>query len=113
MEERERLELVRFVEDTERLLRWVIHDPHSAVPKYLRRPLIDAWPTTRSRFASLRGSVDAGELDDRLDEHGLSGPELIAKLIAFRAPYEAWERRSRRRARSNTEENWRPEGETA
>ena len=100
MDQSERAELVRFLDETQELLRWVIHDRRSALPSYLRNPLLDAWGVTRGRFARLREFISSGELDVGLDEHGLSGPELVAKLVAFRVPFQAWDRRRQRRMRS-------------
>src|ERR1700680_2205798 len=108
MNDSEREQLVEFVHQTQELLDWVINDPRSALPSHLRTPLRDAWEITVRRFGTIADSIGGQTLDDDLDEHGLSGPELLAKLTAFSAYYESWSalllkqrRRRRRRATSS------------
>jgi hypothetical protein len=97
----ERSSLVTLLARTRQILDWVVLDRGSKVPAHLRDPLRDAWTSvTRERFSELEQSVASGRYDDDLDRHGLSGPELRAKLVAFNAHYQAWsnlEHRTRRR----------------
>ena len=101
MDDEERSNLIAFIDRTMEVLDWVIRDRGSKVPPHLRAPLRDAWTgITRERFNGVRQRIASGEYDNELDEHGLSGPELRAKLAAFNAYYQAWsniERRTRRR----------------
>jgi hypothetical protein len=91
MEDHERADLVEFVAQTREVLSWVITDSRSKVPSYLRGDLIRAWEErTAARFSDLQNLISAGDLDDELDDHGLSGPELQAKLTAFHAYHEQW-----------------------
>jgi hypothetical protein len=91
MEDHERADLAMFVGQTREVLQWVIIDRRSKVPSYLRGDLVRAWEgRTAARFTDLQNSITTGEFDDELDEHGLSGPELQAKLKAFRAYHQQW-----------------------
>jgi hypothetical protein len=90
MSDEERLALADFVAHTKEILNWVIHDPRSAVPKYLRLPLRDAWRVTDGRFSQLRSEIVSQNLDADLEAHGLTGNELKVKLTAFNAYYESW-----------------------
>jgi hypothetical protein len=101
MNDEERSSLVTLIARTRQILDWVIVDRGSKVPPHLRDPLRDAWTNvTGQRFRELEERIASGGYDDDLDQHGLSGPELRAKLAAFNAYYQAWsnlERRTRRR----------------
>jgi hypothetical protein len=101
MEDAERAELADLIAHTRQILDWAIGDRGSKVPNYLRGPLRDAWAdVTRERFIELEERITSGADDGELDEHGLSGPELKAKLVAFNAQYQAWsdlEERTRHR----------------
>jgi hypothetical protein len=101
MNDEERASLVSLIARTREILDWVVLDRGSNVPPYLRGPLRDAWVNvTNGRFRELEETIASGSYDTELDQHGLSGPELRAKLAAFDAPYWAWaniERRTRRR----------------
>ncbi|MGC2381279.1 MAG: hypothetical protein WA622_29860 [Mycobacterium sp.] len=101
MNDEERASLATLIARTREILDWVILDGGSKVPSYLRDPLGDAWTNiTRERFRDLEETIASGTYDDELDQHGLSGLELRAKLVAFNAHYQAWsnlERRTRRR----------------
>lgn len=101
MTDDERRDLVSLIAKTRKILEWVVLDSGSNVPAHLRGPLTQAWTeATRGRFLLLEEQIGSGEYDDSLDEHGLSGPELRAKLAAFDAPYRAWaelEAQTRRR----------------
>lgn len=91
MDDEERSNLVALIARTRRILDWAIRDRGSKVPSYLRDPLRDAWTgVTSERFIELQERIASGEYDAELDEHGLSGPELRAKLAAFNAYYQAW-----------------------
>jgi hypothetical protein len=101
MNDEERASLVVLISRTREILDWVVLDRGSNVPPHLRHPLRDAWTdVTNQRFTELEDRIGSGDYDEELDRHGLSGPELRAKLAAFEAPYRAWadlERRTRRR----------------
>ncbi len=101
MDDQERSNLANLIDRTRQILDWVIGDGGSKVPPYLREALGEAWTrVTRERFVELREWIASGDHDGELDEHGLSGPELTAKLAAFDAYYRAWanlERRTRGR----------------
>lgn len=101
MEETERDDLVALIARTRRILEWAIDDRGSKVPPYLRGPLRDAWAgVSQARFTELEQRIASGAYDSELDEHGLSGLELRAKLVAFNAQYRVWsdlEARTRRR----------------
>lgn len=101
MNDEERSNLVTLIARTRQILDWVILDRGSKVPPDLRGSLRDAWTNvTSERFIDLEARTESGRYDDDLDQHGLSGPELRAKLAAFNAYYEAWsnlERRTRGR----------------
>jgi hypothetical protein len=91
MDEEERSDLVTLIARTRQIIEWVVFDRGSKVPPYLRVPLGDAWTeVTRDRFRRLEEEVASGLYDAELQEHGLSGLELKAKLAAFNAPYEQW-----------------------
>jgi len=90
MNREERKDLNEFLGEVKELMGWVVNDPDSYVPDYLRTPLSSAWVTTKERFEPLAQEIESGRLDSDLDRHGLSGPELHAKLIAFRAYYGSW-----------------------
>jgi len=91
MDNAERADLAKCIAQTSEVLNWVITDKRSKVPAYLRGVLITAWKVrTEQRFVDLMTSIANGSLDTDLDAHGLSGPELQAKLVAFRAHYEQW-----------------------
>ena len=91
MENAERSNLVDLIAKTGEVLDWVVDDRGSKVPPYLRVPLRDAWTSvTRGRFIELQQRIASGDYDDELDEHGLSGLELKAKLAAFNAYHQAW-----------------------
>jgi hypothetical protein len=91
MEDAERSDLVGLIARTREILDWAIGDRGSKVPRYLRSPLRDAWASvSRRRFVELEQRIASGEYDSELDQHGLSGPELRAKLVAFNAHYQAW-----------------------
>jgi hypothetical protein len=92
MKESERADLALFVQQVRQLLEWVADDRDSAVPDYLRQPVMAAWERGKDRFDALEDRIKSHELDADLDSHGLSGPELQLKLIAFRAYYDAWVR---------------------
>jgi hypothetical protein len=103
----ERDDLVKFLGQVEEILHWVIHDGDSAVPDYLKQPLRDIWKITDGRFSNLSAEIASGEKDADLDGHGLSGPELQAKLIAFRAYYESWATlRDKRQSRGPGPPSW-------
>jgi hypothetical protein len=97
----ERTELVTLIARTRQILDWVVLDRGSKVPAHLRDPLREAWTNvTSGRFRELEARIESGTYDDDLDQHGLSGPELRAKLACFNAYYEVWsnlERRTRGR----------------
>lgn len=101
MNDEERSDLVALITRTREILDWVILDRGSKVPPHLRDPLRYAWTNvTKERFINLEEMIASGGYDDDLDEHGLSGPELRAKLAAFNAHYQAWsnlERKTRGR----------------
>jgi hypothetical protein len=101
MNDQERSDLAELIDKTREILEWVTGDRGSKVPPYLRGPLRNAWTSvSRDRFIALREHIASGQYDGELDEHGLSGPELRAKLVAFNMHYLAWsnlERRTRRR----------------
>ena len=101
MNDEERASLVVLIRRTREILDWVILDRGSNVPPHLRGPLHDAWTSvTNQRFIELEQLIASGDYDEELDAHGLSGPELTAKLAAFDAPYLEWadlERRTRSR----------------
>jgi hypothetical protein len=91
MNDQERASLVSLIARTREVLDWAILDRRSNVPPHLRGPLRDAWTSvTNERFRELEQRIASGDFDDELDRHGLSGPELRAKLAAFDAPYQAW-----------------------
>jgi hypothetical protein len=92
MTEAERTDLALFVQQVQQILEWVAYDQDSAVPDYLRQPLTAAWEKAKGRFDVLADAIKSEKLDAELELHGLSGPELQLKLIAFRAYYEAWAR---------------------
>jgi len=91
MDNEERSDLVALIKRTSEILEWAIRDRGSKVPPYLRNPLRAAWTdVTKQRFIELQEQIESQEYDGVLDEHGLSGPELKAKLVAFDVYYQAW-----------------------
>jgi hypothetical protein len=86
----ERAALIDFLEETKKLVAWVINDTRSALPKYLKQPLVDAWAITSQRFEPIQKQINSQNLDLELQNHGLTGDELRAKLVAFHAYFEAW-----------------------
>lgn len=101
MDDAERADLVEMIANTRQLLEWVVSDPGSKVPPQLREALQDAWSSkAKNRFIELEKWIASREHDAELDEHGLSGPELRAKLAAFNFYYGEWsnlERKTKRR----------------
>lgn len=91
MEDAERSDLVRLIARTREILDWAIRGRGSRVPEYLRGPLQEAWASvSEERFIELEQQIASRDYDSELEEHGLSGPELKAKLVAFNAHYQAW-----------------------
>ena len=81
---------------------WAVHEARGRMLAYLRPSLVESWPRTAERFASVRSAILSGELEDALNEHGLTGQELVPKLALFQARYAEWKRlhaRERRRGR--------------
>jgi hypothetical protein len=101
MNAEERAGLTQLIDRTSQVLSWAINDGGSNVPDYLRGVLQDAWfDVAQERFVELRMRISSEQMDEDLDAHGLSGPELTAKLTLFSAYFEQWselEERTRHR----------------
>jgi hypothetical protein len=75
----DRENLVRFLQDLERLLRFVAENPQGLVPDELHGHLGRAWETVQRRFPpAIAALQEIG--DPALEAAGLAGPELRWKL---------------------------------
>ena len=109
MNDIERANLAELIRRTRQILDWVILDRGSNVPVHLREPLINAWTNvTNQRFVELEQQIASAQHHDELDAHGLSGPELTAKLAAFNAPFLQWADLERRTSARRFRGPWHP-----
>ena len=83
MNTQEREDLLRFLEETEKIMAEIVERREQLFRSGLRELIRQAWDEVRPRFGKLREGVTSGVFDDRLEEVGLRGAQLELKMRGF------------------------------